>query len=243
MRFYLPNTAPTMLPKPHTPPAPTVLPLPTALAISALLLLGASVSAQQAPAATAAANASAAHPSAGSSTATAVIDAPATHLNAGSDTVTAADKRALRFLDNYLGTWEGDTQLRSLDGQFNNRVQVRMEYSRDPQNPTRLIGRAIFAAGNRIIHANSLTFVEDGQLISVIERDKVRTAYTGTLSADGRSVTWRERESLDALSAYHKETFQNDDGTSTLLVEGYEDYRNQGALLTQKTLFKRITTP
>lgn len=158
-------------------------------------------------------------------------------------------EQARTFLAHYPGTWEGNSTVQSIDGQFRTVISVRIEYQFDPQKPEEISGRAVFAIGEHTVFATSRTYYSEGALHCVIERDGLQELFVGRVNAEANSVTWRSQDRPNALQSYSKETFTPaaSGQPSQMITEGYEDYRDQGAIMTQKTVLSRTapaaTTP
>ncbi|MGE9296299.1 MAG: hypothetical protein ACQKBV_08460 [Puniceicoccales bacterium] len=129
------------------------------------------------------------------------------------------------FLEQFVGTWEGKYSISTMEGQVLKALEVQMTYEWEQAGDTQvLVNQSIYSEGEQINISQSKSYFWRGRLASEVTENDVKRVYLGTISQDGKKVSWNPVNTEDFTRTAIEESFTSVDGQPTLKIQGYEDY-------------------
>ncbi|WP_309385415.1 hypothetical protein [Cerasicoccus frondis] len=137
------------------------------------------------------------------------------------------------FLNQFVGIWNGHYEITTMRGQVLTHMDARSSYEWDLVGETRVLkNQSIYASGDIIGYSSSLTYFYFGRLVTEVEQDGVKRIFFGTVSKDGKSVSWNIANAVNTLSSSTRETFTQINGQPCIRIEGFEAVRDAMATAT-----------
>lgn len=131
------------------------------------------------------------------------------------------------FLEQFVGVWEGGYTITTMEGQVVQQMDTQATYDWQLVGETPVLrGQAVFAVGESLSVATSLSYHWLGRIVSEIESDGVKRIYLGVINEAGDSVAWSPANAEDFTRSTSRETFTVKDGRRTLVTKGYEDHQH-----------------
>ncbi|GHB97945.1 hypothetical protein [Cerasicoccus arenae] len=146
-----------------------------------------------------------------------------------------------KFLDQFVGVWEGHYAISTMDGKELRTMDTRVTYSWETVGETQVLkNQSVYATGDQLSYSTSLSYYWLGRLVTEVEQENIKRIYLGRIAPTGDSVSWNVANAEEALRSSTRETFQSENGSSTIFIRGYEELR-QGIRVVYLNLQGRLT--
>lgn len=128
-----------------------------------------------------------------------------------------------RWLERYLGSWEGEVVVESSDGRELRRFPVAAEYWRDGGA---VLALTAFEINGEMTFVTGRNFLRNGLLFADVTQAGKTVTYRGYLR--GEELYWIPYDAELNTERRMKEWFSEQDGEEVLHVEGIERLRKPG---------------
>ncbi len=122
-----------------------------------------------------------------------------------------------RFLDRYVGIWEGAYAITTPDGQSMGSLKERHGYKWSTSGPKRLVALSVVFRGETQSETTGALYPYRGRLFMVMDTDDGMTYFAGKIAEDGRSIAWRPVDAEEGSKEGIEERFVVKDNRTVLV--------------------------